>query len=115
MPLEYQKSNTIRFPVLLLIARKYLGIPASSAASERFFSQGALIITKLRNRLNKDTFEKISCLNSWGVFNDEEEELKKEGLKKEIKENEEDNQFTIIENAQLVNIQFNLSLLLLVY
>ena len=35
----------------------------------------------------------------WGVFNDEEEELKKEGLKKEIKENEEDNQFTIIENA----------------
>ena len=115
MLLEYWKSNTIRFPVLLLITRKYLRILASLAASKRFFSQGALIITKLRNRLNKDTFEKISYLKSQGVFNDEEEELKKEGLKKEIKENEEDNQFTIIENAQLVSIQFNLSLLLLVY
>jgi hypothetical protein len=64
MLLEYWKSNAIIFPILLLITRKYLGIPASSAASECFFSQGALIITKLRNRLNKDTFEKISCLKS---------------------------------------------------
>jgi hypothetical protein len=64
MLLEYWRSNAIRFPILLLIARKYLGILASLAASERFFSQGAVIITKLRNRLNKDTFEKISCLKS---------------------------------------------------
>jgi hypothetical protein len=48
----------------MLITRKYLGIPASLATSERFFSQGALIITKLYNRLNKSTFEKISCLKS---------------------------------------------------
>ena len=33
----------------------------------------ALIISKIRNRLNKDTFEKIICLKSWGVFKDKEE------------------------------------------
>ena len=47
-----------------LIARKYLQIPATSASSERFFSQGARIINKDRNRLNKDTFEYIICLKS---------------------------------------------------
>ena len=47
-----------------LIARKYLQIPATSASSERFFSQGARIINKDRNRLNKDTFKYIICLKS---------------------------------------------------
>jgi hypothetical protein len=80
-----------------MIARKYLAIPASSASSERFFSQGALIISKLRNRLNKDTFEKIICLKSWGVFKDEEEE--EEEKDKQAKANilDEDNQFFIEE------------------
>ena len=97
-PLKYWKSNTFRFPCLALIARKYLGIPASSAASERFFSQGALIITKLRNRLNKSTFEKISCLKSWGVFKEELEEVEKENKISENYITKEDNQFFIIEN-----------------
>jgi hypothetical protein len=96
--LEYWKANKARFPILSLIARKYLGILASSAASERFFSQGALINTKLRNRLNKSTFKKIICLKSWGVFINEEEEIKKEENKdKKDKEevSKEDNQFFI--------------------
>jgi len=98
-PLEYWKANETRFPVLSLVARKYLGIPASSAASERFFSQGALINTKLRNRLNKSTFEKIICLKSWGVFNNEEEQAKKEEnatKNEQIEVFEKDNQFFII-------------------
>ena len=74
-----------------------MGIPASSAASERFFSQGALIMSKLRNRLNKSTFEKISCLKSWGIFKDELEEVKKEEKKGAKQVKEEDNQFIIIE------------------
>jgi len=81
-----------------LIARKYLGIPASSATSERFFSQGALINTKLRNRLNKSTFEKIICLKSWGVFINEEELIKKKEKEEKSLKNkdlEEDNQFYI--------------------
>ena len=81
-----------------MIARKYLGIPASSATSERFFSQGALINTKLRNRLNKSTFEKIICLKSWGVFINEEELIKKKEKEEKSLKNkdlEEDNQFYI--------------------
>jgi hypothetical protein len=96
--LEYWKANKARFPILSLIARKYLGIPALSTTSERFFSQGALINTKLRNRLNKSTFKKIICLKSWGVFINEEEEIKKEENKdKKDKEevSKEDNQFFI--------------------
>ena len=51
-----------------MLARSYLQIPATSASSERFFSQGARIINKDRNRLNKDTFEYIISLKSWGLF-----------------------------------------------
>jgi hypothetical protein len=58
-------------------------------------------MSKLRNRLNKSTFEIISCLKSWGLFQDELEEAKKEEKKREKKEknqdSEEDNQFIIIE------------------
>ena len=79
-----------------------MGIPASLATSERFFSQGALIMSKLRNRLNKSTFEMIAYLKSWGIFKDEIKEAKKEEIKEEKKEkkqdSEEDNQFIIIEN-----------------
>jgi hypothetical protein len=63
------------------------------AASERFFSQGALIMSKLRNRLNKSTFEIISCLKSWGLFKDELEEVKRE----EKNDSEEGNLFFIKE------------------
>ena len=59
-------------------------------------------MTKLRNRLNKSTFERIACLKSWGLFKDELEEAKKEEKKREKKEkkqdSEENNQFIIIEN-----------------
>jgi hypothetical protein len=70
-PLNYWNHNKDKYPILSIIAKRYLQIPATSASSERFFSQGALNITKLRNRLNKDTFETIMCLKSWGVFKEE--------------------------------------------
>jgi hypothetical protein len=54
-------------------------------------------MSKLRNRLNKSTFEKISCLKSWGIFKDELEEVKKEDKKGKNQVFEEDNQFIIIE------------------
>ena len=108
-PLDYQKSNASRFPCLSLIAKKYLRIPASFTASERFFSQGALVITKLRNRLNKSTFEKISCLKSQGVFKEELEEAKKESKTGENQVSEEDNQFFIIENQYLASLIYILA------
>ena len=80
-----------------MIARKYLQIPATLASSKRVFSQGSLIISKLRNGLNKETFKKIICLKSQGVFIDKEEEEEK---KLNIKLSEEENQFIININAQ---------------
>jgi hypothetical protein len=70
--------------------------------SERFFLQGALINTKLRNRLNKSTFEKIICLKSWGIFINEEEEIKKAEKEQELKEKKDfgpENQFFLPEKA----------------
>ena len=64
MPLAYWELNSSNYPILAILARRYLAIPATSASSERFFSQGALVINKLRNRLNKDTFNIIMCLRS---------------------------------------------------
>ncbi|CZT11294.1 uncharacterized protein RAG0_15470 [Rhynchosporium agropyri] len=72
-PLDYWAANRDKYSILSLLVRKYLQIPATSAPSERFFSLGALIISKLRNRLNKDTFEMISLLKSWGFIIDLEE------------------------------------------
>jgi hypothetical protein len=45
------------------------------ASSKCFFSQGATIIFKDRNRLSKETFEYIIALKSWGLFKEEEEEI----------------------------------------
>jgi hypothetical protein len=69
---------------LSLLARTYLQIPATSAPLERFFSQGARIINKDRNRLNKDTFEYIIALKSWGLYinkENKEEQEEEEGLR----------------------------------
>jgi hypothetical protein len=54
-------------------------------------------MSKLRNRLNKSTFEIISCLKSWGLFKDELEKVKREEKKKEKKDSEEGNLFFIEE------------------
>ncbi|PVH75568.1 hypothetical protein DL98DRAFT_427310, partial [Cadophora sp. DSE1049] len=57
---------------------------------------GALIISKLRNRLSKETFEKIICLKSWGVLEDEEGKEYKELIKSYTLE---DNPFYIQEKV----------------
>ena len=53
-----------KYPLLAIIARRFLAILTTLASIEFFFSQGALITTKLRNRINKDTFRYIICLIS---------------------------------------------------
>ena len=78
MPLAYWELNSSNYPILAIIAKRYLAIPATSASSERFFSQGGLVINKLRNRLNKDTFNIIMCLRSWGTIIEEEKEANKQ-------------------------------------
>jgi len=73
MRLAYWELNSSNYPILAILARRYLAIPATSASSERYFSQWALNINKLRNKLNKDTFSYIMCLKSWGIIIEEME------------------------------------------
>ncbi|KFY06197.1 hypothetical protein V491_08791, partial [Pseudogymnoascus sp. VKM F-3775] len=47
--LKYWQAKQYQYPVISQIARDYLAIPASSAASERIFSVGGDIVTKKRN------------------------------------------------------------------
>ena len=46
-----------------MIAIKYLGIPATSVASERLFSKAGELICKKRNRIKSKNVGKILFLN----------------------------------------------------
>ena len=45
----WQKASRI-YPHIAMLARKYLAVQASPAASERVFSVGGLVVAKKRNR-----------------------------------------------------------------
>ena len=64
--LKYWAAKQYQYPVVAKIARDYLAIPATSAASERVFSNGSDIITKKRNRLSPSTVRYLLCLRDWG-------------------------------------------------
>jgi hypothetical protein len=63
-PLAYWKNNSHRFPILSILARQYLAIPATSAAIERVFSISSNIITKSRNRLDPKIVQELTLLKS---------------------------------------------------
>ena len=48
--LEFWKTNESRWPFLAKLAKKHLGVPASSAAVERIFSIGGHILSNKRRR-----------------------------------------------------------------
>ncbi|KFY97750.1 hypothetical protein V500_01934 [Pseudogymnoascus sp. VKM F-4518 (FW-2643)] len=64
--LKYWCAKQYQYPVIARSARDHLAIPATSAASERVFSNGSDIITKKRNRLSPPTIRYLLCLRNWG-------------------------------------------------
>jgi hypothetical protein len=54
-PLMWWKHNAVHFPHLAQLARKYLCVPATSAASERLFSKAGRVITRTRAALHPST------------------------------------------------------------
>jgi hypothetical protein len=68
--LKYWSAKQYQYPTIACIARDHLAIPATSAASERVFSNGSDIITKKRNRLSPSTIRYLLCLRDWGQLPD---------------------------------------------
>ena len=55
-PLLFWKENQNRFPILAKLAKKYLGVQASSAAVERLFSIAGHIFSLKRRKLTASNF-----------------------------------------------------------
>lgn len=53
-PLHWWREKAQAYPLLAAVARKWLAVPASSAASERMFSSAGLTVTKKRTKLGSD-------------------------------------------------------------
>ena len=51
------------YPTLARLARKYLAIPASSAASERVFLAAGNVVTRKRHKLGDDTVDALVFLD----------------------------------------------------
>ncbi|KAI9621977.1 hypothetical protein H4Q26_015415 [Puccinia striiformis f. sp. tritici PST-130] len=53
------------YPTLSRMARKFLSIPATSAASERVFSKGQRIVSWQQSALKPQTVKQLLCLKGW--------------------------------------------------
>jgi len=58
-PLAWWKVNAARFPIIAVLARKYLAVPASTAEDERLFSDAKSQMTDRRNRMSSDLLESL--------------------------------------------------------
>ncbi|KAL5546582.1 hypothetical protein UlMin_029300 [Ulmus minor] len=88
--LFWWKQNSIKYPVLSLIARDVLAVPISTVASESAFSTGGRILDPYRSSLNPKTVNMLVCTQNWlkstneglveQFFSDEDDELVQIGL-----------------------------------
>ena len=60
--MQWWGENEEKFPNVSKLARKYLAIPASSAPSERVFSQLKLIVERKRWRMDPARIESVLFL-----------------------------------------------------
>jgi zinc finger BED domain-containing protein 1 (E3 SUMO-protein ligase ZBED1) len=64
--LQWWAENSINFPILGVLAMRYLAIPATSAPSERLWSLAAHVITKSRTQLDSHLVSDIIFLKENG-------------------------------------------------
>jgi hAT family C-terminal dimerisation region len=62
-PLEWWKLNGNRYPHLLTLVLKYLGIPGTSTPSERIFSKAGEIVCRRRASLKPSTVDMLVFLS----------------------------------------------------
>jgi len=63
-PFEWWRDHKALYPLLAMVARKWLAVPASSASSERVFSSAGLTLTKKRQRLLPGRIAKLVFLKT---------------------------------------------------
>ena len=68
VPFQFWRRPDVRakYPTLSLLAMDILCIPASSAESERVFSEAGFVLSPRRNKLNESTLQAMLCLDNWG-------------------------------------------------
>ncbi|VDL84714.1 unnamed protein product [Nippostrongylus brasiliensis] len=64
-PFEFWRSevNAAKYPLMKLLAKRYLSAPATSAESERLFSTAGLVVGDLRRSLSPENLEKLVFLH----------------------------------------------------
>ena len=63
--LFWWSTNGARFGTLANMARDYLAIPATSADTERLFSEAKQMVTPTRANLSQDSISKAQLLKQW--------------------------------------------------
>ncbi|XP_075507271.1 zinc finger BED domain-containing protein DAYSLEEPER-like [Primulina tabacum] len=63
--LEWWKTNGIKYPTLMRMARDLLAITISTVASESTFSTDGRLVSSHRSRLHPKTIEALMCTQSW--------------------------------------------------
>ena len=62
--LQWWNEHKNEYPALTILCGYYLAIPASSASSEREFSEAGQTISERRTNLNPETVDSILILHS---------------------------------------------------
>ncbi|KAL6228132.1 hypothetical protein ACLB2K_002086 [Fragaria x ananassa] len=63
--LGWWRSHEEVYPVLSLIARYLLSVPASTVTSKAAFSAGGRVVSKKRASLSPSTIQALICLKDW--------------------------------------------------
>ncbi|XP_054737948.1 E3 SUMO-protein ligase ZBED1-like [Anastrepha obliqua] len=58
-PIHWWKKESVKYPLLSMLARRYLPIPSTSLESERLFSTAGDIVTEKRNSLSPDNVARL--------------------------------------------------------
>ena len=62
-PLQWWKSRQRKYPAMSKLAKRYIGIPATSTPSEKVFSTAGNIISAKRSCLSPETANMLICLH----------------------------------------------------
>ena len=89
--MKFWRDKEQDFPLLAKVARKYYGIPVTSASSERLFSTAGNVITSARTLLNTEKAEQLIFIHdnfweiephihTWKTMTDKEKEKEQQRL-----------------------------------